>query len=207
MNLAEIAQTGHEQAPAEQTPVQAETHATVSEESGVENGSVAASLGLNGKMFAFQLINFALVGMILWFLILKPLVSKLTERQKKIEESLENAEKVEKNLRESEKKYQERIDESKVEANKIIEKAVAESDRVNIQLKEKAKEEIETLVKQAKKNIELEKANMMVELKNATADLVVAALEKVLTEKMTDKNDKKMIEETVKKLASKTETR
>ena len=68
-----------------------------------------ASLGINGTLFLFQLINFAIVVAILWFLVLKPLTKKMGERQEKIEDSLKNAEAVEENLRKSESKYQEKI--------------------------------------------------------------------------------------------------
>ena len=44
------------------------------------DGGVAASLGINGTLFVFQLINFAIVASIIWFLILKPLTKKMTER-------------------------------------------------------------------------------------------------------------------------------
>ena len=192
MNFIEIAHaTGGEEA-------EVTTHTT--EETSSTDEGVLASLGINAKLFSFQLINFAIVGMILWFLILKPLTSKLAERQKKIEDSLDNAERVEKNLRESEKKYQNKIDEAKVEANRMVEKAVGEAEIAGNQMKDKAREEIEGLVKQAKKNIEIEKQEMLDGLKKQTADLIVLALEKVLNEKMNDKTDRKMIDEVLGKL-------
>ena len=58
------------------------THEAAAEE------SVAASLGLNTQLFGFQLLNFAVVGLIVWFLILKPLTKKMAERQQIINESL-----------------------------------------------------------------------------------------------------------------------
>ena len=49
-----------------------ETHEEVVDTHGASTGdeSVAASLGLNGQLFAFQLLNFAIVAVIIWFLIL-----------------------------------------------------------------------------------------------------------------------------------------
>jgi len=201
MNLTETTQTeNHELVPVlvgESEEAQAEVlHGTTAQ---TEEG-LLASLGINGTLFTFQLINFAVVALILWFLILKPLTSKLTERQKKIEESLDNAERVEENLKKSEKNYQEKIDKAKVEANRIVEKSAIEATKVGETMKEKAKEEIENLVKQAKKNIEIEKQEAVQELKSETADLVILAVEKILEAKMNDKNDKKIIEDVLKKL-------
>jgi F0F1-type ATP synthase membrane subunit b/b' len=107
-------------------------------ETAAETG-LLSSLGIDTSVFIFQLINFTLVGFILWFLILKPLTKKMAERQKMIDDSIDNAKKIETNLGMSEKKYQEKIDQAKVDANKIIEKAQAESVAIAEATKEKTK--------------------------------------------------------------------
>jgi F-type H+-transporting ATPase subunit b len=152
-----------------------------------------ASLGINGQLFVFQLINFAIVAVIVWFLILKPLTKKMEERRQLIDDSLEKAKEVETNLAMSEKKYQEKIDQAKVEANKIIGKAAEEAVATTEQLKKKAKEEIELLVKQTKRNLEIDKQDMRDEIKKETVLLVTLAVEKILQEKMTGKTEEKFI--------------
>ena len=171
-----------------------ETEETTTEATGASTG-LLGSLGINGQLFLFQLINFAIVMAVLWFLILKPLTKKMAERQKMIDDSIENSKRVEENLRRSEKAYQDKVDEAKVESNKIIEKAGGEAEKLSADLKDKAKKEIETLVETARRNIKNEKAAMSAELKAETANLVVAALEKILSEKIDDKKDKKIIDE------------
>lgn len=173
-----------------------ETHATTGHEE--ETGGVAASLGINGQLFVFQLLNFAIVAVILWFLILKPLTKKLEERKKIINESLDKVQEVETNLMMSQQKFQEKIDEAKVEANKIIEKAYEESNVLSEEMKKKAKKEIELLVDQAKRNIQIEKEEVMDGIKKETVTLIMAVVEKVINEKMTDKKDKDFIEEMIK---------
>ncbi len=163
-------------------------------------GGVAASLGINGTLFISQLINFAIVAAIIWFLILKPLTKKMSERQKMIDESIENSKKIQETLQRGEQKYQERIDQAKVEYNKILERATAEAQGMTDGMKVKAKQEIETLVDQAKRNIKIEKEEMVTGLKKETVDLIVTSLEKILAEKMDGKKDKEMIEEMVKKM-------
>lgn len=166
------------------------------------DGGALASLGINGTLFIFQLINFAIVAVILWFLILKPLTKKMSERQKMIEQSIDNAKKIETNLGMSERKYQEKIDQAKIDANKIMEKAQQEALLVAGNLKEKAKQEIELLVEQARKNIKIEKADMMSEVKKEAASLVVAAVEKIISEKIDSIKDNKMIAEAIKDFKS-----
>jgi len=161
---------------------------------------LAASLGLNGQLFAFQLLNFVVVAAIVWFLILKPLTSKLEERKKLIDESLDKAKEVETNLEMSEQKYQEKLDEAKREANKVIEQAHSEGEKLGTEMKEKAKAEVEKIVQQTKKNIAAEKESMLESVRSEAADLVVAALEKVLGEKIDGEKDKRLVEDSLKKI-------
>lgn len=188
MNFIDIAHAQEE--------VATEAHTEVAH----EDTGVLGSLGISGPLFAAQLLNFAIVASILWFLILKPLTKKMQERAKLIDDSLENAKKVEENLRTSEQKYQERIDLAKVEASKILDKAAADTEQVTLAMKQKAKSEIDLLVDQAKRNIAIEKDEMVAALKKENANIIIAALEKILSEKMTGEKDKQMIEEMVKKI-------
>ncbi len=172
---------------------------TATHETNAEEG-VLASLGINGTLFVFQLVNFALVALILWFLILKPLTKKMAERQKMIDDSIDNAKKIETNLGMSEKKYQEKIDQAKVDANKIIEKAQVEAVAVAEVTKEKTKKDIEVLVEQARKNIKSERDESVNEIKAQTASLIVAATEKILGAKVDVAADNKIIEEAIKNM-------
>jgi len=178
----------------------ASEHAVEAVETAQDTG-LLASLGINGSLFVFQLINFAVVGAILWFLILKPLTKKMAERQNIIDESLTNAKKVQDTLARGEKDYQSKIDMAKVEANRILEKANSETEIVANEMKAKAKKEIEGLVDQARRNIKIEKEEMVTKLKEETAEMVVMAVEKILSEKMDEKKDKKLIEEAIKNIS------
>ncbi len=164
------------------------------------SGGVLSDLGINGVLFVSQLINFALVSAIVWFLILKPLTKKMAERQKMVDDSIDNAKKIQENLAKSEKEYQTRIDNAKVEGNKIVEKAMTAAQAASEEVKNTAKTEIELLVVQARKSIKNEKEVMQKELKEETAGFIISAMEKILGEKMDSTKDKKVIEEILAKL-------
>lgn len=172
----------------------------VTEATSAGDGGILGSLGINLPLFLFQLINFAVVILVLWFLILKPLSKKLTERQNLIADSLENAKKVQAKLEQSEKDYQAELRRAKAEAAKILEQATQDSEKFSVEMKVKVKKEIEVLITQAKKNIQSEKEEMLASLRAETADLVVLALEKILSEKMNDEKDKKLINKVLQDL-------
>lgn len=165
-----------------------------------EDIGLLASLGINPTLFIFQLINFIVVALIIWFLILKPLTQKMTERSDKITEGLIKAEEVEANLRKSEQKYQEKIDDAKSEAAKILSQANVESLKLGEKLKIKSQKEIQLLVDQAKRNIQIEKEEMMGEVKKEAGVLITNALEKILEEKIDDIKDKEIIIRSVKNI-------
>lgn len=176
------------------------TEITHTEETAASDQGVAASLGLDGTIFVSQLINFALVAGVIWYLILKPLTKKMTERQKLVDQSLENAKKIEENLRISDQKYKEKIDAAKVDSNALMAKATGAAEQAGAQMKEKAKKEIEGLIEQAKINIATEREDMLRDLKKQTADLVVAVVEKVLSERLDAAKDKTLIADAIKKM-------
>ncbi len=177
---------------------------TASEETVEPTGTAStgplADLGINSTLFIAQLINFTLVAVILWFLILKPLTKKMAERQKMIDDSIDNAKKIQDNLNKSEKEYQTRIDQSKVDANKIMEKTTLAAAAATEEAKIAARKEIEQLVLQARKSIKNEKETMKAELKSETGGFVIMALEKIIGEKFDSTKDKKFIEDILQKL-------
>lgn len=175
--------------------VYAATEAPATAQSGV-----LASLGINSTLFIAQLINFALVAVIIWFMILKPLTKKLAERQKMIDESIANSKKVQENLARSEQHFQMRVDEAKVEANKVVERATQEAEKMGAAMKIKAKQEIEILVDQARRNFNIERDEIRADIKKEAAEMITTALQKILSVKMTDKKDQELIVEMIKKM-------
>ncbi|MFA5127596.1 MAG: ATP synthase F0 subunit B [Patescibacteria group bacterium] len=175
-----------------------ETHESIATEPA--DTGLLASMGINGSLFIFQLINFAIVFVVLWFLILKPLTKKLLERQKMIDNSIANSKKIDDMLKQSELGFQEKIDMAKAEASMIMERTKNEADTLAEQSRQKTRVEIESLVESAKKKIGAERDQMIIGLKEETASIVVAALERILSEKIDAKKDKEMIAEALNKL-------
>ncbi len=200
-----MANTAHEETtqavPAVTDTQVDETHAAVADthgEAATADESLLASFGINEQLFLFQLLNFAIVVGIVWFLILKPLTQKMEERKKMIDDSLDKVKEAETALTMGELKFQERIDEAKMEANKITENAYVKGQQLTENLKDKAKKEIEILIAQAKKNIDIERAETREEMKKEAVALISVTLEKIFGEKLTKEIDKAYIEKILK---------
>ncbi len=157
-------------------------------------------VGFDWRMGLFNLVNFFLVLWILKKYLFGPMMETITERQKKMTKGMENFEQSKSELQMAEQKAQEIIDTAKVEKNKIVAEAHDEAKAQNEHMKTKAKAEIDTLIQQAKKNIAVDKAEMKDALRKETVELVVAATEKILGEKLDAKKDEAFIADTLKKM-------
>jgi len=156
---------------------------------------ILGRIGFDWRMGAFNLINFLIIFWILKRYAFKPVLKVINERQEKIREGVDNAQKAKTELGMAEKKSQEIIDEAKGKANKIVEDATLQTKDITDKMKAKAKEEIEVLVAQAKTKMEIDKKDMLEQVRKESGQLVVAAVEKILGEKMDGKKDEKFISE------------
>lgn len=159
---------------------------------------VLGSLGINGQMLAFQFLNFALVLGILWYLILRPLMKTMDERRRVIDDGLHKARQAETDLKMSTAKAQELIDAAKVEGNKLMEQATREADELAGRMEERARKEIELLIVQAKKNIEIDEATMREKLRRETAAIAILVAQKIIGKTLDSETDKRLIEEALR---------
>lgn len=162
---------------------------------------ILLSLGIQPTLFAFQLINVGLVLAIIWFLVLRPLVARLEERKRTIDEGLDNAKRSETALMMAERRARDIVDESKVEANRVIERSTDEAVAAGERMKKKARSDIELLVNQAKRNLDIDREAMRGEIRTEAAGLVIAALQKILPEKFDKETDEGFIKDILKKVS------
>lgn len=163
------------------------------------SGGIAA-LGVNWKIFIAQLVNFMVVLLILWRWVYRPVVKLLDERREKIGASIENAEKIEKDLVTLENRKTEVMREAERQAHGIITEAGRMAEENRTEAAARARAEVEKIVKQGKEQLATDKALMVAEAKNEIADLVVLATSKVLEEKIDATHDRKLVEKVLVKL-------
>ncbi len=160
--------------------------------------SLIETFHIDVKLLIAQAINFAIVFVILYFLLLKPLLATMKNRTKTIEKSLNDAKKIEENLAKSKKEYNMELVRAKKEAAEILEKTEAQADKRRKEMIVRAKEEIGAIINQEKVKLEQEKARTLKEIKKEVADLVAATVEKILGKKVDAKQDEEIIKKLVK---------
>lgn len=160
--------------------------------------SLISTFHIDYKLFIAQLINFAIVFSVLYFLIFKPLVKTMTERSKTIEKSLSDADAIEKRLALTETDREEIIGAAKKQASVLMEEANLRGEDRKAELINKAKEEINKVIAQEKEKIARDKQETLKEIKSEVAGLVMLTVEKVLNEKMNSEKDSDLIKKLVK---------
>lgn len=159
-----------------------------------------STLGLNWKLFLAQLINFGIVVFILWKWVFKPVVLALESRRKKIEDSVKHAEEIEKRMQETQREREGMIMQARKDAEDIAKKAQTAAEQTKKEIVENAKAESERILNQTKAAVAAEKDQMLKEVREEIATLVVGASERILREKLDEKKDRELIQSALKEI-------
>lgn len=162
---------------------------------------VLSDFGINPILLAAQVVNFLVLLFVLKKLLYKPVITLLDERKKKIEESLSNAEKIQKELEETELRREKVLNEAIEEGKRIIAEASAQGNALVIESQNKAKADMEAMMEQGKAMIAGERDKMTREVKTDVARMIEMSMEKVLGG-LDSKSQMKLVDDAVKTIKS-----
>ena len=157
--------------------------------------------GIRGPFLVAQIINFLVVASLLWFFAFKPVLATITERQRKIDEGLKNAEDANARLEETKKVTQASIHEAQLKGQKLIEEAQKAAKEFSDKQQQEAVEKANALITKAQAAIELEKKKMLAEARTEIARLVVATTARVLSRELSDADRSKYNEAAARELS------
>ncbi len=150
-------------------------------------------LGANSAWFVIQLLNFILIILILRALAYKPVLQMLETRKRRIQESLDYAEKVKADAAAQQKKYEEQIEQTRREAQQAAQSAsqVAEKERERILAQ--AREEARQIVEQARGQLDYERKQMMAELRQQIVNLSMLAAQRVIGQSLDETRSRQLV--------------
>jgi F-type H+-transporting ATPase subunit b len=134
-------------------------------------------------------INATLIGqaiafaVFVWFcmkFVWPPIIAALEERQKKVEEGLNAADKAKQDLEQASAKVEQELKAAKAQAAALIEQANRRAVQLSEEAKQQAAAEAERILTQAKADIEQERASVRDALRLQVSALAVAGAEKIL---------------------------
>lgn len=162
--------------------------------------SLFTNLGIDWKIIIAQIINFFILFFVFKKFFYRPILKILEERRQKIKESLKNAERIEEELRDIKERGEKELNKARTQGEKIFQELEERAKQKEIKLTQEANEMAERLLKDAKFLIEQEKKEIMKSITNETAELIVAALERILEKKADEEKDKMLAKELIEQI-------
>jgi len=152
-------------------------------------------LGINLPLLVAFVINFIILFALLSIVLYKPVLKMLDERQARIKESIEEAERIKEQTAHSEEQIKAHLEAARKEGQAIIAQAGQIGERLKEEAKEGARQEAEALIARAHAEIEQERDKAIEELRKEFADIAILAAEKVINETLDREKHRKLINE------------
>lgn len=152
-------------------------------------------LGISWQGLLAQVINFALLFALLYFIAYKPMRRMLGERSNRIKESMEQAEQIKEQMAKTEEQVKEQLEAARREGQDILTQAAQMGERLKEEARGEARQETEVIVARARIEIEREREEAIDEVKRQFVDLAITAAEKVVNESLDRERHRRLIEE------------
>jgi len=141
-------------------------------------------LGINLGYLLVQILNFAILFVVLRVWVLKPIISLLERRREKIARGLEDARIAAEARENAEKDAEKVVTEARVKANEILQEANDRAALVEKQLREQAEQDIHKDREAQLKEVELERTRILGDLRKQIAALSISAAHKLIGESL-----------------------
>ena len=149
-------------------------------------------LSPNTGLIVWTLITFALVLLVLKKWAWGPLLSALDQRETRIREALEQADKARAEARRAAEANEAALAQTQAEAQAEIAKAREDAERIAREVRERAEAEAQQLVERARRAIDRERDQALRELRQQTAELAILAAGQLLEENLDDERNRKI---------------
>ena len=130
----------------------------------------------------------------------KPLKATLQAREASIRQALDDARQAKEELARLQAESARILSEARVEADTILARTREDANRFRDELKQKAQAEAANVVKNAQRQIELETARALQQIRTEAADLSVAIASKILQRNVSKEDNERLIEETFRQI-------
>jgi len=146
-------------------------------------------------LFIWTIVTFLVLLTLLAKFAWRPLLQALEDRQETIRKALDDAQKAKVELERLNQESEAIIRKARVEADSIITSSRADAERLREEMRQKARAEADGIVKNAERQIQLETARALQQIRHEAADLSVAIASKIIQRNITREDNERLIEE------------
>ncbi|MCX8472912.1 MAG: F0F1 ATP synthase subunit B [Sediminibacterium sp.] len=149
-------------------------------------------------LMIWTLISFIILIIILKKFAWKPILTLLNEREAKIQDSIQSADKIRLEVASMKNENEALLQKAKDEKANIIKEARVQSEKIISDAKHQAKIEFDRIVSEAQQTIIQQKNAAIIDIKNKAGNLVVELSEKVLRRELQQKKEQeKFVDELI----------
>lgn len=156
-------------------------------------------VGLNGTLIA-QIVNFLILVGILTKFAYKPLMQALEERQNKITDNIESAERERQEAEEIKLGYQKQLADARAQAQAIVEKAEKLAEETKEEILKEARLESARILKAVQAEVVRERELALAQLKGEVVALSMAAAAKIIEKNMDNQANATLVSSFIEKL-------
>jgi F-type H+-transporting ATPase subunit b len=153
------------------------------------------ALGLNLGYLLVQILNFALVFIVLRAFVFKPIMDLLDKRRKSIAQGLQDAQVAAEARANAEKDAQEILTKAQAEANQNIREATERAEVVSKEIMAQAESDAAKAREAALADAGLERDRMLADVRGQVAALAMAATHKLIGDALDEKRQRALIDE------------
>ena len=129
-----------------------------------------------------------------------PLLQALAAREETIRKSLADAEKARLELERLNQESEAIIKQARVEAESIVGASRADAERLRGELRDKARSEAEGIIKNAERQIQLETARALQQIRHEAVDLSVMIASRIIQRNLSKEDNEKLIDEALRQV-------
>ena len=151
-------------------------------------------------LFIWIIVTFLVLLTLLAKFAWGPLLRSLEARQHTIRQSLADAEKARQELERLNQESGAIIRQARLDAEAIVGASRADAERLRGEMREKARSEAEGIMKTAERQIHLETARAVEQIRREAADLSVAIASKIIQRNITKEDNERLIDDALKQM-------
>lgn len=151
-------------------------------------------------LYIWTILTFlVLVGLLARFA-WRPLLAALDSRQNAIRKSLDDADQARRELERLNQESVQILNKARKDADQIIVGGRSDAERLREDMRQKAKTEADAIVKNAQRQIQLETARALQQLRAEAVDLSVMIASKLIQRNLSKEDNERLIEEALKQV-------
>jgi len=154
------------------------------------------------SLIFWELISFGILLWVLYKFALPPILETLETRERKIRDSLDQAEQNRATAERKLQDYEAKLQGAAKEAEAIIAEAKQNAQRLLEENEQRLRTESQRIKEETTQEIERERRKALQDIKNTTADLAVLVAQKVIGRSLTDADHQRFAQEALEEVAS-----